>query len=41
MEKNKLKILITGALGHIGSKLIHSIIPDEYEEVRLIDNIIL
>ena len=40
MEKNKLKILITGALGHIGSKLIHSIIPEEYEEVRLIDNIL-
>ena len=33
-------ILITGALGHIGSKLIHSIKPGEFEEVRLIDNML-
>lgn len=33
-----MKILITGALGHIGSKLIHSIIPGEVKEVGLIDN---
>ena len=31
------KILITGALGHIGSKLIHSIKPGEFEVVHLID----
>jgi UDP-glucose 4-epimerase len=36
----KKKILITGALGHIGSKLIHSIRPGEFEEVRLIDNML-
>jgi UDP-glucose 4-epimerase len=34
------KILITGALGHIGSKLIHSIKPGEFGEVCLIDNML-
>ncbi len=34
-----MKILITGALGHIGSKLIHSLKPGQFEEVRLIDNL--
>jgi len=40
--KNKImkKILITGALGHIGSKLIHSIKPGEFGEVCLIDNML-
>ena len=33
------KILITGALGHIGSKMIHSIKPGEYEEVCMVDNL--
>jgi UDP-glucose 4-epimerase len=33
-----MKILITGALGHIGSGLIHSIKPNEFEKVYLIDN---
>jgi UDP-glucose 4-epimerase len=33
-------ILITGALGHIGSKLIHSIKPGEFGEVCLIDNML-
>jgi len=33
-----MKILISGALGHIGSKLIHSIKPGEFEEVHMIDN---
>jgi nucleoside-diphosphate-sugar epimerase len=33
------RILITGALGHIGSKLIHSIVPDEFKEVRMVDNL--
>jgi UDP-glucose 4-epimerase len=32
------KILITGALGHIGSGFIHQIKPGEYEEVVLLDN---
>ena len=34
-----MKILITGALGHIGSKLIHSIRPGEFEEVHMLDNL--
>jgi len=33
------RILITGSLGHIGSGLIHSIVPDEFKEVRMIDNL--
>ncbi len=32
-------ILITGGLGHIGSKLIHSIKPREFNEVRIVDNL--
>ena len=41
MEKrSKMKILITGALGHIGSKLIHNITTGEFEEIRLIDNML-
>lgn len=35
-----MKILITGALGHIGSKLIHSIKAGQFREVRLIDNLL-
>jgi UDP-glucose 4-epimerase len=35
----KGKILITGALGHIGSEFIHNIKKDEYEEVVLLDNL--
>jgi len=34
-----MRILITGALGHIGSKLIHSLKPGMLEEVCLIDNL--
>jgi UDP-glucose 4-epimerase len=33
-----MKILITGSLGHIGSKFIHAIKPGQFKEVRLIDN---
>jgi len=33
-----LKLAITGALGHIGSRLIHSLRPGAYDEVLLIDN---
>lgn len=41
MEKGaKVKIMISGALGHIGSKLIHSICPNEFEKVSLIDNML-
>ncbi|MDD5065981.1 MAG: SDR family oxidoreductase [bacterium] len=34
-----MKILITGALGHIGSRLIHSLKPGQFEEVILLDNL--
>ncbi len=33
------KILITGALGHIGSRFIHSIDPEDYDNVVLLDNL--
>ena len=33
------KIAVTGALGHIGSKLIHGIRPGQYREIQLIDNL--
>ena len=32
-------LLITGALGHIGSRLIHSIRPDNFNSVCMIDNL--
>ncbi|MBI1937706.1 MAG: SDR family oxidoreductase [Ignavibacteriales bacterium] len=32
-------LLITGALGHIGSKFIHSLVSGEFETVRMIDNL--
>lgn len=35
-----MRLLITGALGHIGSGLIHGIKPDQFEEVILIDNML-
>jgi UDP-glucose 4-epimerase len=34
-----MKLLVTGALGHVGSKLIHSIKPGQFKEVILIDNL--
>lgn len=34
-----MNLLVTGALGHIGSRLIHSIKPGEYDEVLLLDNL--
>lgn len=34
-----MKLVITGPLGHIGSRLIHSLTPDEVTEVVLIDNL--
>lgn len=34
-----MKLVITGPLGHIGSRLIHSLTPDEVREVVLIDNL--
>ena len=33
------KILITGSLGHIGSKFIHNLKPREYEEIIIVDNL--
>jgi nucleoside-diphosphate-sugar epimerase len=32
------KLLVTGALGHIGSSFIHTIKPNEFDEVLLLDN---
>ncbi|HYJ09660.1 MAG TPA: SDR family oxidoreductase [Polyangiaceae bacterium] len=34
-----MKIAVTGALGHIGSRFIHGITPGQYDEVVLIDNL--
>jgi len=34
-----MNLLITGALGHIGSRLIHGLKPGEFEEVVLLDNL--
>ncbi len=34
-----MKLLVTGALGHIGSKLIHSIRAGDFKEVRMVDNL--
>ena len=34
-----MKLMITGALGHIGSRLIHDLKPGEFEEVILLDNL--
>jgi UDP-glucose 4-epimerase len=33
------KILITGALGHIGSRFIHALRPGAYDEVVLLDDL--
>lgn len=34
-----MKLLITGPLGHIGSRFIHHIKPGEYDQVVLLDNL--
>src|SRR5436190_8354925 len=34
-----MKLLITGPLGHIGSRLIHDLRPGEFDEVVLVDNL--
>lgn len=34
-----MRLVITGALGHIGSRLIHSLRPEDFEEVVLFDNL--
>jgi len=33
------RLLVTGALGHIGSRLIHSLRPGEFDDVLLLDNL--
>jgi len=33
-----MKILVTGALGHIGSRFIHSLRPGDFQRVVLVDN---
>ena len=35
----KKRILITGALGHIGSQFVHGIKPGQYDEVVMLDNL--
>lgn len=34
-----MKIAVTGALGHIGSRFIHSLTPGQFDEVLLLDNL--
>ena len=34
-----MKILVTGALGHIGSRFIHSLRPGDFDKVVLLDNL--
>ena len=34
-----MKLVITGALGHIGSRFIHDIRPGDFKEVVLVDNL--
>ena len=38
-NKTKKRILITGGLGHIGAKLLHSIKPCEFEKIKILDNL--
>lgn len=33
------RLLVTGALGHIGSRFIHSLRPGEFDDVLLLDNL--
>jgi nucleoside-diphosphate-sugar epimerase len=35
-----MKLVITGALGHIGSRLIHTVDTGEYEQIVLVDNLL-
>jgi UDP-glucose 4-epimerase len=34
-----MRLLITGALGHIGSRLIHDLRPGDFDQVILVDNL--
>jgi UDP-glucose 4-epimerase len=34
-----MKLVVTGGLGHIGSKLLHGIRPGEFEEVVIVDDL--
>lgn len=38
-EKNKIKVLVTGALGHIGSRLIREFSPEFVRRVVILDNL--
>src|SRR6478736_5041909 len=33
-----MRLTVTGALGHIGSRLIHALEPGQFDDVLLIDN---
>lgn len=35
-----MRLLVTGALGHIGSRLIHGLRPGAYDEVVIVDNLL-
>src|SRR5690349_11727748 len=35
-----MKLLITGPLGHIGSRFIHGIVPGKYDQIVLLDNLL-
>jgi nucleoside-diphosphate-sugar epimerase len=39
MATRRTNLLVTGALGHIGSAFIRRLRPDRYGEVRLVDNL--
>ena len=34
-----MRILLTGALGHIGSRFIHDLRPNDFQEIVLVDNL--
>lgn len=34
-----MRIVVTGALGHIGSRFVHSLRPGDYERVLMVDNL--
>lgn len=39
-ESSIKRLLVTGALGHIGSRFIHDIVPGDFEQVILMDNLL-
>ena len=36
--RKQMKLVVTGALGHIGSRLLQSVQPDQLQEVVIVDN---